>query len=45
MSSAFKRHRDHFAIDFDEAALRVRVSNLRREAISDDEVRNLYQLS
>ena len=40
----FQTHRDHFAIDFDEAALRARVSDLRRKAMSDDEVRNLYQL-
>ncbi len=41
----FQSHRDHFAVDFDEAVLRGRIEDLRRETKSDEELRTLYKLS
>ena len=41
----FQSHRDHFAVDFDEAVLRARIEDLRRETKSDEELRGLYKLS
>ncbi|HZO99007.1 MAG TPA: type ISP restriction/modification enzyme, partial [Terriglobia bacterium] len=41
----FQSHRDHFAVDFDEAILRARIEDLRRESKSVEELRALYKLS
>jgi predicted helicase len=41
----FQTHRDHFAVDFDEAVLRARIEDLRLEGKSDEELRALYKLS
>jgi hypothetical protein len=41
----FQTHRDHIAIDFDDAALRARIEDLRRSTKSDEELRTLYQMS
>jgi len=41
----FQSHRDPFAIDFDESALRARIQNLRQKSKSDEELRALYKLS
>ncbi len=38
-------HRDHFAIDFDEAKLRQRISEMRTTAISDQEFAEKYGLT
>jgi predicted helicase len=41
----FQTHRDHFAIDFDEADLRRRIGELRDKRLSDDDIRAKYQVS
>jgi hypothetical protein len=40
----FQTHRDHFAIDFDESALRGRIGDLRGTEYSDEELRSRYRL-
>ncbi len=40
----FQSHRDHFAIDFEEATLRGRIGDLRRDTKTDEELRSLYEL-
>ncbi len=41
----FQTHRDQFAIDFDEKALRRRIEDMRDETISDTEFAEKYELS
>ncbi len=41
----FQTHRDHFAIGFDEAAMRARIADLRSIGISDEELRRKYGLA
>lgn len=41
----FQSHRDHFAISFDEASLRARLSDLRDSELPDDQVREKYEIS
>jgi hypothetical protein len=43
-SSGIKTHRDHFVIDFDEAALRERIAALRDATISDREIARRFGL-
>lgn len=40
----FQTHRDHFAIDFDEAALRERIETLRDTTQTDDDIKQRYAL-
>jgi hypothetical protein len=40
----FQTHRDDFAIDFAQGALRSRIVDFRRDSVTDDEVRQLYGL-
>jgi predicted helicase len=40
----FQTHRDHFAVDFDEDALRARVRELHDQNKTDDELRELHDL-
>ncbi len=41
----FQTHRDHFAVDFDESALRSRIEDLRQKTKSDEELRAAYKLT
>jgi hypothetical protein len=41
----FQTHRDHFAIDFDEAPLRRRIADLRNKFKTDEELRSDYFLA
>ncbi len=43
-SSGIKTHRDHFAIDLDEAPLRERIKALRDESLSDREIAERFDL-
>ena len=43
-SSGVKTHRDHFVLDFDEVALRERISAFRSAALSDEQVRERFRL-
>ena len=43
-STGVKTHRDHFAIDFDEAILRKRMTDFRNSSVSDDEIARKYHL-
>ncbi len=43
-SSGIKTHRDRFAVDFDETALRSRIMDLRNARLTDEEVRQRYRL-
>ena len=40
----FQTHRDHFAIDFDKEKIRNRLIDLRSKELSDDELRDRFQL-
>lgn len=40
----FQSHRDHFALDFEEALLHSRISALRSKTASDEELQNRYEL-
>ena len=40
----FQTHRDHFAIDYNENVLHNRISDLRGNEYTDDEIRNIYNL-
>ncbi len=41
----FQTHRDHFAVDLDESALRNRITEMRNPGISDQEYANKYDLT
>ncbi|OFW31609.1 MAG: hypothetical protein A3J28_04810 [Acidobacteria bacterium RIFCSPLOWO2_12_FULL_60_22] len=41
----FQTHRDHFAIDFEEAPLRTRIAALRNKSKTDEELRTDYSLA
>jgi predicted helicase len=41
----FQTHRDHFAIDFDEKALRARITEMRGETTSDATFADKYELT
>ena len=41
----FQTHRDFFAIDFDETALRQRISEMREKSLSDKEYAEKYKLT
>ncbi len=43
-SSGVKTHRDHFAIDYDDAVLKERITRFRDSQLSDDEVRENFGL-
>lgn len=40
----FQTHRDHFAIDFDKQALRLRISEFRGTTISDDDAKAKFKI-
>lgn len=40
----FQTHRDHFAIAFEEAAIRARINDLRDKKLGDDVIRQRYDL-
>ena len=40
----FQSHRDHFALDLDEADLRTRISELHSRTASDEELRSRYEI-
>jgi len=44
-STGVKTHRDHFVLDFDQPALISRIENFRNLNISDDQIRERYNLS
>jgi predicted helicase len=44
-NTGMKTHRDHFAVAFDEEKIRSRVADLRDANLSDDDIRNRYQLT
>ncbi len=44
-STGVKTHRDHFVIDFDEAALRKRIGDFKDSNISNEEIARRYDLS
>jgi predicted helicase len=43
-STGVKTHRDHFVLDFDQSSLRTRIEDFRNLNISDEEVREKYNL-
>ena len=43
-STGIKTHRDHFVIDFDPERLQARIAAFRDESLSDNEVRERFQL-
>lgn len=43
-SSGVKTHRDHFVLDFDEVALRERISAFRSSVPSDEQIRERFRL-
>ena len=43
-STGVKTHRDHFAVDFDEASLRTRIRDFIDLSIPDDEIAEKYDL-
>ena len=44
-STGVKTHRDHFVLDFDQLALVSRIENFKNLNISDDKIREKYNLS
>ena len=44
-STGVKTHRDHFVIDCDQLLLRIRIEDFRNLNISDEEIRERYDLS
>lgn len=41
----FKTHRDHFAVAFDEATIKSRISDFHSTAVSDEELEGRYKIS
>lgn len=44
-STGVKTHRDHFVLDCDQASLRTRIEDFKNLNISDEEIREKYNLS
>jgi len=44
-STGVKTHRDHFVLDFDQESLRTRIEDFKNLNISDEEIREKYNLS